>query len=145
MYEKPVIPGGDVLSSLSTKASARLMRCNFNDTTQHRSMKSLDLPADSEADIAKAWTDPLSPKMRQLLKMNKYGMSHFIYKGQHLPLVSNDVYGTTTLWYIFLIVNGFTHPQEIPHGQPLYYPSARFADELIRVAEPSKAGTIVRT
>lgn len=127
----------------ATRADHRFMRVNFMDVVEHKLKDDLDLSSNSSSTYNKPWINPLSPELRAILRIPKSRMRHFIYRGHHLPYVSNRLYNTTSLWFVLLMVNGLTHPQEIPPGFVMYYPSAQEMEKLVAKTVKSRKGEVV--
>ena len=68
------------------------------------------------------WVDPLDPRLLKLLDGVKVYKT-ITWNGTPLTTLSQRFYGTTSLHFIFLMFNGFIHPQEIPMGTTLKVPT----------------------
>lgn len=61
----------------------------------------------------------------------------FIYTGEQLTTISYRFYGTTTLWWLILMFNGYYHWMEIDPGTILRIPSKVEIDSYISQRSPT--------
>lgn len=144
--DNKVIPSDRDAALLSSNVNTAYLRTKLMPAVTHKLQAALDLTYEPDSKFNKQWIDPLSPVFRQLRKLDKDAMQRFTYTGQPITSVAYQLYGTTSLWYVLLSVNGYAHPHEIPKGAVLYVPNLRDLEALLKAASTkSLRGEIVRT
>lgn len=92
----------------------------------------------------KNWIDPLDPKLLRLLQ-GRIPYREIIYaKKKPLTTISMEVYMTSSLWWLILMMNGYLHPHDIPDGATLKIPSLTFIQKRMTVVQQTNKGKIVR-
>lgn len=92
---------------------------------------------------AKEWVDPLDPRLLNLLSHDT-PFTKYTYNSESMTTLSYLNYGTTSLWWLILMFNGFLHPHDIPSGYELKIPQLSFILAKIKSkAVNSIAGKIV--
>lgn len=75
------------------------------------------------------YIDFFSDKSIKMVQNLQRHSLHTFTAGQKLTKISYDYYGTTTLWWVILVYNGFFHPLEVPYGIVLLIPYIADIDE----------------
>lgn len=140
-----VIPSDVEVNYYASASDASLLRTLSMPNVENKAKRLLDLFYEPESKYNKDWIDPLSSPMRRILKLNKAQMQRVIYAGTPISTLSQQVYGTVSLWYVILMINGYCHPQEVERGATLYLPSRQQLDGILKTSAPTARGSIVRT
>lgn len=90
------------------------------------------------------WVDPLDPTITNILTTLKSDTQLYTYTaGMAITTVSQELYGTTSAWWIILYLNGYAHPDEISDGASLQVPSVLAIQTLLRTTAQNNKGTTV--
>ena len=87
--------------------------------------------------------DMLDRKLTQMLDIMTV-WTPVVYDGtEHITTICFRAYGNTTLWWVVMMYNGFTHPLEIEPGTVIKMPSlSQITDYLLAVKR--KIGKVVQ-
>lgn len=145
LNDNKVIPSEHDAALLSTNVNTAYLRTRLMPSVTHKLKAALDLTYEPDSKFNKQWVDPLSPVLLKLRKLDKGAMQRITYTGQPITSLAYQLYGTTSLWYVLLLINGHAHPQEIPNGAVLYVPNLRDLEGLLKAPAKSLRGEVVRT
>lgn len=143
VVETPILPSEAQMPAISTNAVRSMLRGSMLKTVPHRLQKHLDLyKEDSGHKLLRSWVDALHPSIN--FKFKPRDLKVVVYK-RSIPLtsMSYEVYGTTSLWWLILRVNGIMHPDELNDGEKLKIPSLDAVKALILPSAPSLKGSVV--
>lgn len=141
--ESPILPSEGELARLSSNASKTMLRGNSIKTVPHKLQKSLDLYNEpSNSPLLHSWVDALHPNMNFKFKKQDYKLVTY-RRSIPLTTMSQEVYGTTSLWWLILRVNGVMHPDELNDGERLKVPSLDAIKSKVLPAIESKKGSVV--
>jgi len=130
---------------LSSMVDTQLLRGPIMPEVKHKLADQLDFTYEPTNRLLLPWVDPLCPKLLKLRRLPKSSMQTIRYTGSKpLTSISAEQYGTTTAWYVILLVSGFVHPQEIPPGAILYLPRLQDIKEILAPRQPNRRGQIVK-
>lgn len=138
------IPDQTAARLFSTNSTASLLRANVLNEVSNKITEALDLFDVPNHRFNKKWVDPLNPTFKRLRRLKKKDMQAVTYDGKPITTVAFQAYGTTSLWWVLMYVNGHVHPHEIPRGSVLYIPAMADLAPIIETTTPSRRGTIVR-
>lgn len=139
----PRLPSADEALPFSTMSDVRYLRGRIMPAVQNKLINFLDLSEDREHRYNKAWIDPLSPEIQKIKRLNKSEMRAVRFDGKPITTISTQIYGTTSLWWVLLLINGYAHPEEIQRGAVLLVPNISDITKIISVEAVSRRGTIV--
>lgn len=143
---KPIVPSNSDLAIISTGADRKYLRGSIYGTTSHKLLPLLDLSQDTNNKLTKDWINCIDRKfLTYLRRLDKLKMKVVTYEGQLITTLSETYYGTTSLWYVILYVNGFCHPQEIQRGINLFIPNKSDIDSLFGTYQPNKKSNLGKT
>lgn len=137
------LPSQSTARAISTGVEVKYLRTQIMELVENKLVNFLDLSADPEHRFNKKWIDPLSPFIIKLRRLDKSKMRQARYDGKPLTTISYQLYGTTSLWWILLLINGYAHPDEIQRGAVLLVPNAVDIQKVIQVDAKSRKGQIV--
>ena len=119
-----------LLESVTKEVRPDYLRSNFMDVVENP--------------FGEAWIDPLSDGITQLLRQSSKNYELYRHEGYPLTSVSYKFFGTTSLWYVILYINGYLHPDEISLGEELKIPDLQIAQTLIaKQRAVSRTGEVV--
>lgn len=146
MGAKTIYPSAVDQMLLSTHGNSEMARASFMQDVDHQFKTKLDLTKDSDSRFNKPWVDPLDPELMSRLRFKESDMLDYAYDGvTPITNISYNLYGTTTLWYVIVYVNGLLNPLEIPGGTVLKVPKKDVLAEKFRkkTAQESRVGSVV--
>ena len=92
------------------------------------------------------WVDPLTPRMLSILEQLKKDCVQYAYvDGRPLTTISQELYGTTSAWWVILYINGYMHPDEISSGASLKVPSPEIIQLFLQSTKVNNIGQTVTT
>lgn len=133
MADKSIYPTDVDRAILSTNGNSTYYRSKFMAGVEHRLKNKLDLSADTDSRFNLDWVDPLDPDLIERLRFKDEDYDSFVYDGfTPMTSISYRAYGTTTLWFVIVYVNGYLNPLEIPNGVMLKLPKAEVLEKQLR-------------
>lgn len=91
--------------------------------------------------LGDTWVDPLDPAIVNILSTLSASAQLYTYTaGKAITSVSQELYGTTSAWWIILYLNGYMHPDEISDGAVLKVPSQQALTVLLQTTAQNNKG-----
>lgn len=144
MAQRQVVTN-NVARNVSSNVDVSYLRGAAMPSVYHKQRDLLDLFDEPDNKFNMPWVDPLSTQFQRLARLNKKTMESVKYDGQPITTLSYKTYGTTSLWYIILLVSGYAHPHEIPIGAKLLLPRIEDIDKILKQQPVSNRGRVVTT
>lgn len=144
MADNSIFPTDASRAVVSTSSDPNYYRAKHMPGVSHKLKDLLDLSNDPESKYNYDWIDALSPELIRRMKFEESDLVPYAYDGSKpITTIAYELYGSTTLWYVIVYVNGFIHPDEIPYGSKMMVPTtkalrAKFSTERALVSQRGK-------